>query len=280
MKFGYRPDPTEALDLTTGQKVDLLAKDFDFRTGLLPALVGATNGDVDLSKYTTDTHQGRASACAGNATADSVEVLTAVEEEDRAKAEGRLPKPVPQLSRMFVYALARGLQDDDGDGQGDLNRDEGTYIRLCYEVLSRFGICEESAWQYDTSKVFVAPSIKAMRQAVGHRIHSYYRIKESGQDRLDEIVSALRARHPVVFGTQITKSFQDNNGPEVVDKPTTATAGGHAMMIVGYQNGLFKVKNSWGSGWRRRGFCFMTPEYIAWDATRDLWVPTKGYRTT
>lgn len=270
MTFGYRRDPVVGADGT-----DWIAKDRDFTTVLKPSLsVGA--GDIDLSGYTTETNQYGLSACAGNATGDSIEVLNDIEEKAKAAAEGRAPNPPIQVSRLFIYSMARGMMDDDGDGQGDINKDEGTYIRLCFEVLSRFGVCDEKVWPYDQTKVFVSPSIKAMRQAVGHRIHSYYRIKETGDDRLDAIVSALRAKHPVVFGTLVDNAFMQANGPSVVGPPGGSTAGGHAMLCVGYVNGNFLVKNSWGKGWRDNGFVLLTPEYMKWANTWDLWVPTLG----
>jgi len=48
------------------------------------------------------------------------------------------------------------------------------------------------------------------------------------------------------------------------------------MLIVGYVDGFFKVKNSWGSAWREGGYCYFTPEYLAWEKTWDVWVPTMG----
>lgn len=264
MKFGYRRDPAST-------------KDRDFTTGLRPKLKALATGDVDLSRYATDSNQRSLSSCAGNATADSVEIICALEEEVLAKVEGRAPRSPVQLSRLFVYSMARALMDDDGNGRGDIDRDEGTYIRLCFDVLSRFGICDEVLWPYDTSKVFVPPSIKAVRQAVGHRVKGYYRISETGSARLDAVKSALRANHPVVFGTSIDSAFTKSSGPEIVAPPDPATViGGHAMIIVGYVDGKFKVKNSWGPKWRGDGYCLFTPEYVTWSETRDLWVPTMG----
>ena len=172
--------------------------------------------------------------------------------------------------------MARGMMDLDNNGEGDIDQDFGTYIRLCFEVLSRFGVCDETVWPYDESKVFTAPSLKAMRQAVGHRIHSYYRIRETGAARIDSIIAALRMKHPVVFGTQISADFQDNDGPGLVTTPTGPFVGGHAMIVVGYVDGEFIVKNSWGKFWREEGFCRMTPDYLMWEKTWDLWVPTLG----
>jgi hypothetical protein len=273
--FGWLPDPPKGSDYvfkrgaeTPNTVPELVSKlKFDF------------TGDVDLSNHTTESRQYRAGSCAGNATADSVEVLNSI--------EGR---PQVQLSRLFVYTLARNLMDTDYDGRSDVDRDDGTYIRLCFDVLSRFGICREDiskdqgGWPYDTDPatrkpkdLYRLPSIRAMRAATGHRIHSYYRIIATGEDRLEEILAALRANHPVVFGTLINGAFTrlENGGP--VSRPSGSTEGGHAMIIVGYITGKgFIIKNSWGSTWGDYGFCIMTPEYISWDKTSDLWVPTLG----
>jgi hypothetical protein len=273
--LGYRRDPTRGRD-ATGQVVDLIARDRDFTTKLKPYLVSSSDGDVDLSLYATETNQLDLSACAGNATADSIEVGSAVDEENRARAEGREPAPQPQLSRLFIYSMAREILDSNGDGVGDLDQDEGTYIRLCFDILNRFGICAEATWPYDVSKAHTAPSLKAMRQATGHHLHSYYRIKSEGDGRLEDIVAALRGRHPIVFGTLISQEFMNEGGSSVVDRPAGTTLGGHAMMIVGYVGGNFKVKNSWGSSWKEGGYCYFTPDYLIWNETADLWVPTSG----
>lgn len=261
--MSYLPDPPKK----PGEKPDLL-----FSVGLRPRLHPIDLGDVDLRSFTTESDQYSAGSCAGNAVADALELLNAVE-----------GLPHVQLSRLFIYTLARNMSDVDGDGRSDINLDEGTFIRNCFDVIKHLGVCredlpvEKGGWPYDLTKVHTLPSIKAMRAATGHRIHSYYRIDETGEDRLDQILAALRARRPVVFGTQVTKGFQKLRGLGPVTVPTGPTAGGHAMMVVGYITGQgFIIKNSWGRDWGEGGFCIMRPEYLAWSKTRDLWVPTKG----
>lgn len=257
--FGYRPDPPNAADRS-------------FSGMLRPKLVADTAGDVDLRIHTTQTNQYSASSCVGNATADSVEILNSVS-----------GLPSVQLSRLFVYTLCRNLMDTDLDGRADIDKDEGTYIRLAFDVLSKFGICredlpsEQGGWPYDLKKLHTLPSLKAMRSATGHRIHSYYRIYETGDERVERIIEALRSSHPVVFGTLIDDSFTQltNEGP--ADTPKGDTRGGHAMICVGYERAKgFIIKNSWGLNWGDGGFCYMTPEYLGWRNTTDLWVPTKG----
>lgn len=277
---GYKQDPLSTKDANgnpiVGHRTVNLFKmemdDNDFSVQLKTTVTPHHQGDVDLSGFTTQTNQYSLGSCAGNATADSIELLNAV--------EGR---PPVQLSRLFVYSMARMLQDDDGDGRNDLNLDQGTYIRLCFEVLSRFGICREddlvNGWPYDSNKVFVAPSLRAQRQATGHKIHSYYRIRTDADERLNDIITALRANHPVVFGTKVSSDFLQLRGGETVGfpKPGAPMAGGHALICVGFdsQRG-FLIKNSWGPGWGENGFCYLAPEYMTAEDTWDLWVPTLG----
>lgn len=234
--------------------------DKDFTTKLAPSLKASTAADPDLRPYCTSTNQYSLSACAGNATADSVEILDAFD-----------GKPHLELSRLFVYSKSRELHQE-------LNKDQGTYISTCFEVLSRFGICEETEWPYDISKVFITPSLISLREATGHKIHSYYHISEEGNDRIAAVLTALRSNHPVVFGTQITQAFEQYTGG-VLSVPTGDVIGGHAMIIVGWDSKVnaFIVKNSWGSTWGQGGFWYMSPDYLTWDNTWDLWVPTRGY---
>jgi hypothetical protein len=167
--------------------------------------------------------------------------------------------------------------DVDEDGQGDIDKDDGTYIRICFDVLAKFGICKEVLWPYDLSRKHILPSIKSMREATGHRIHAYYRITETGDDRCETVLQALRSNLPVVFGTLINEAFKGLGDDSPVGIPDGDTIGGHAMIVVGYLAGLgFIVKNSWGQDWGDSGFWIMKPEYLGWKKTTDLWVPTSG----
>jgi C1A family cysteine protease len=244
--------------------------DADRRFGALKAATPALlTGDVDLRAYCTPSDQLHLGACAGNATADSIEVVTAIAEEAQAAQEGREPRPVPQLSRLFVYGMARTLD-------GSLGTDGGTYLRSCFDAISRFGICEETDWPYDEAQVFVSPSLLAQRKARGRRIHGAYRIDSEGDARLDDIRAALRRKQPVVFGTMLATSFDSYRGG-TLPRPVGPMDGGHAMMIVGCVGDRFLVKNSWGTSWGERGFAWFSPDYLTWKETWDLWVPPLGY---
>ncbi len=256
--FGYKPDPRTRTE-ADGSVTDLIKKDLKFGA-LATKLKAVSTGDVDLSPYCVDMDQQDLSSCVGNATVESVEILN--------NMAGYRPVP---LSRLFVYNMARIRTNS-------LDKDEGTYIRVAFDCLSRFGVCDEYLWPYEDAAVFLSPSLKAQRQAVGHRIHSYYRIDSAGDARVNDIVTALRANHPVVFGTLVASEFRDvvDRSPLSTPGPNAQILGGHALVIVGYLNGNFLIKNSWGTSWGSHGFCVMTPDYLTWSGTSDLWVPTLG----
>ncbi len=261
--YGWKLDPRIRTE-KDGSTTDLMALDRKFPE-LSAVLKLSSATDIDLSKYCPDMDQRQLSSCVGNGTAESLDALEIVAHEN-------LPGwKLDPVSRLFIYNMAR-------TEEGDLDKDEGTHVRTAFDVLSRFGSCPETLWAYDEAKVFTSPSLLAQRSALGHKIHSYYRIDSTGQDRVNDLITALQGKHFPVFGTLVTKAFESLSDDTPVDVPSSSDpmAGGHCMMVCGYVGGYFIIKNSWGRAWGNGGFCRVTPEYMMWDQTDDLWVSTLG----
>lgn len=231
----------------------------------MPMFKPALSGDIDLSQYCVAMDQYELSSCVGNGTCEALEMLESMAHEG---IQGYSPV---LLSRLFIYNAAR-------EKEGILDQDAGTTISTAFDVLATLGVCRETLWPYQSSLVFRSPSILSQREAVGHKIHSAYKITSSGQSRIDDIISALSSRHPVVFGTQVTKAFEQLSGlgPMTAPGPKDVIVGGHCMVIVGYLGGNFLIKNSWGTSWGQGGLCMFTPDYLADSVTQDIWVPTLG----
>jgi C1A family cysteine protease len=251
----------------------------------------ATPPSADNEDIVQIVDQGGLGSCTCNATGQAIraaEILERVSGTGGAAAVSlsEAQATTPFMSRLFAYYLARSYS-------GDQHEDTGTYIRLVFQVLNKYGFPPESAWPYsDFAGVGAAftkmPPADAFRQAFDQRANvaninanllNYGRITGTGDARLNMIEAALAERHLVAFGTPVTEDFCNSVGIEKpVDKPRPdqKLAGGHAMAIAGYRktpNGtVFKIANSWGTSFGNRGFVEFTSEYIAWPQTTDLWI--------
>jgi hypothetical protein len=90
-------------------------------------------------------------------------------------------------------------------------------------------------------------------RANGYRIGEARRVR---QDRPDDIKGELARGRPVVFGMLVGREFMKLRGTEIYDLPPSDAKGGHAMVLVGYDDSrqAFKVINSWGRQWGDRGY--------------------------
>ena len=227
--------------------------------GLVADPGSEVNGILDLRKWCSPVEdQGHLGSCVANATVGSLEFL-----------QIRNGLPLNDLSRLFIYYNARLMHQDQ-------DVDEGSYIRLAMGTLSSLGTCSESKWPYDVTKVFVRPSWGSYREAFVNKIGSYYRITD-GAGRDDQIVEALKAQHPVVFGTVVDQEFMNYKGGVMpMPKSTRVNAGGHAMLICGFDRNrqCWLVRNSWSKYWGEGGYCWIPWAYFDASPTNDLWVPT------
>jgi C1A family cysteine protease len=143
---------------------------------------------------------------------------------------------------------------------GNESEDEGCSYREAYQGLSKFGFTDEQLWSYNESKVFEKPSQEAYDNANKTLIKKYKSVLQCQYSLKFAICEEL----PIAFGSMLYENFEklDENG--VVPLPSGNMVGGHAMLIVGYDDGkkLFKVLNSWGSSWGLNGCCFMTYEHV------------------
>ncbi len=234
---------------------------FDAIRYSLPQM-GQQEGFYEIPCTTPLSNQGNIGSCVANATADAFELL--------------MQKP-DQISRLWIYWLARAYHEAT-------SVDDGTSIRYAFDALARYGACPEDVWEYDTSKVFYQPPILAYTIASANKLTGYYRIGSVGDDRADDIETAVRANHPVVFGTEVSRAFTQCFNVEQVDTgngwkyPKGDIVGRHAMVVVGVRksNGRrqFKIRNSWGEGFGLGGYVWFEEEYLTDPGTVDIWVPT------
>jgi len=257
-KLSWKQDCTQPLP--TGQVAHVDQK-FEDNLHLFGTKLSQVNGIVDLRKWAPPVdNQGDASDCVADSTTSALELL---EIESGLK--------FVKKSRLFLYYNAR-LQTQETD------KDKGTYIRLAFATLTSLGTCTEATWPYDLSKIAVRPSWKSYREAFSRKINSYYRIDATdGSALVDAIKQVIRAGHPVVFGMTVDQNYMDTGYDGRVAMPTAnrQNAGGHAQVIVGYDDNLqrYIVKNSWGTSWGDGGYGYVPYGYLDASGANDLWVP-------
>ena len=195
-------------------------------------------------------------------------------------------------SQMFVYYNERVLED-----KVDLNAP--VYIRDGIKSLFKNGICSEKSWPYPeiampakikevtktgtlaeieqavaqvltnhqdeiNAAINERPSEAAIKQAQKHLITRYCKLSIS--NGLDEVKLALSKDMPVVFGMIMPKSFYNiaSDGMMKMPSPTEARLGGHAMLIVGFDDCQqhFIVRNSYGEEFADKGYCYMPYEFF------------------
>lgn len=190
--------------------------------------------------------QGELGSCTGNAIAGAVQF-------DRRKLG--LEDWTP--SRLLIYYMEREIE-------GTINEDAGARIRDGIKAITKKGTAPESVWPYAISRFADRPPEDVFDAAKKHPVVGYSRLTQS----LHDMRSCLASGYPFVFGFSVFESFESDAVAEsgIVPLPHKGESflGGHAVLGCGYRDRerRFIVRNSWGSQWGDKGYCYFPYEYI------------------
>jgi len=184
-----------------------------------------------------------------------------------AISAGRIILGIEKLpSVRFLYFNSRFLHDAT-------ERDSGTYIRLAFKAAARWGFATDEVCPFSVEKINKHPGFASFWCAFDSRKLEYHKMFSSGGLRENQIQQALSLGYPVVFGVGVGAEFTKDTGPTIVnDFEKGGVVGRHAMLIVGYNQTHFKVLNSWGSRWRKNGFCWVPYSALDVESARDFTV--------
>jgi len=178
--------------------------------------------------------QGRTQTCVGWSTGYA---LRSFLEKRRRNVE--LSDPGNRFSPYFVYT------------QVAENCQSGARISDALTVQGQVGALPIREYTAMNCNQPPAPQDKA--RAVDYRIGGFRRVDP---ERPDDVKGELARGRPVVFGMLLNREFMKLRGDDVYDVPPEKAKGGHAMVLIGYDDSrqAYRVINSWGPKWGDRGY--------------------------
>jgi C1A family cysteine protease len=169
-------------------------------------------------------------------------------------------------SRLFLYYNERVYIHTELE-------DSGAIIRDGIKTLRRRGICTEEEWPYNVDMFMSKPTQDCYTNAKQHKTVLYQRL-----NTLEQMRACLTAGYPFVFGFAVYDSFispaVEENGDVPMPRETENMLGGHAVMVVGFDDGRnrFICRNSWGTEWGDKGYFYMPYAYLEdRNLSEDFW---------
>jgi len=257
-------DPGDASKVIAGvrsAKQKVVAEYLERRTRSIVAEAGKPF--VDLSGgFSPIEDQGNLGSCTANAGVGLLEYY-----------ERRAFGSFIDASRLFLYKVTRNLLGWTGD--------TGAYLRSTMKAMALFGITPEERMPYDVSKFEDEPSAFDYAYASNYQSLSYFRLDQPGMQPkqvLDRVKAYAAAGFPSMFGFTVY-NYGNAAGEFAFPGPTDKAIGGHAIVVVGYDDnrkigtttGALKIRNSWGTAWGDQGYGWLPYEYVVHGLAVDFW---------
>jgi C1A family cysteine protease len=199
-------------------------------------------------------------------------------------------------SRLFLYKATRNLLHWTGD--------TGAFLRNTMGALILFGVPPEEYWPYVIAEFDKEPSAFCYAFAQNFQAITYYRLDPPGTTNdliLKRIKTNLAGGLPSMFGFTVYSSYKQAATTGRIPYPTKGDqiVGGHAVMAVGYDDGMkiknanpgakdttgaLLIRNSWGTGWGSSGYGWLPYEYVLkgdavdwWSLLKNEWIDTGAF---
>ena len=201
---------------------------------------------VDLSsEFPPPGNQGAQGSCVAWATAYA---LRSYENHVRSReslvtGDGRIDS-ARVFSPAFVY------------NQINNGRDAGSLFSDALQLMQTRGVAPLQYMPYSPDDYTTLPSQTALSVAANYRIAFW---KQVNVNDPVELKSQLNAGYPVIIGAVIDQGFDQAGKGFVWDHVAGKQLGGHAMLVVGYDDSrnAFRVLNSWGTDWGDNGYYWL-----------------------
>lgn len=142
------------------------------------------------------------------------------------------------------------------------NCGSGSYPNDAMNLIKNQGQCSNSQMPYVAGGCYTQPTTQQRTWAAGRKSNGWFYVNTTS---VDDIKYYLSQNYPVAACFDVNLSFYDaRNYNYVWSSLYGSRRGGHCVCIVGYNDTTrqFKVQNSWGSGWGRSGYFYVTYDNI------------------
>lgn len=200
-------------------------------------------------------------------------------------------------SRLFLYKTTRNMMQEIGD--------TGAFLRTTMGAMVLFGLPPEEYWPYNVANFDTEPTAFCYAYAQNYQAISYYRLDPPGtkpSELLNQIKTNLAAGLPSMFGFTVYSSIVQANDSGKIPYPVKGDkiAGGHAIVVAGYDDnlkikntavgaketkGAFLIRNSWGTSWGADGYGWLPYEYVLkgladdwWSLLKNEWVDSGNFK--
>lgn len=194
--------------------------------------------------------QGATGSCVGWGTADAVLRWHFVN-------AGRLARNEP-LSVRFIW-MASKETDAYTTRPTSFIESDGTWLSAALDISRKFGVVTDKVLPFalKTGKQMYGGDMDTFYALAAQRkIASYFNLGRN----LDAWRRWLQQHGPILTRLDCDDAWMNCTG-KLDAYDAQKTHGGHCVAIVGYVNGRFIVRNSWGTGWGDRGFAMAADTY-------------------
>ena len=138
---------------------------------------------------------------------------------------------------------------------------QGAYIENAMKLMNNYGTAKLTDFPYDYRTCLKNPSNSVYTKAKDNRILTFERLARwnNPYNLVGKVKKAISKKNPVVIGMFKYGSLYGKGDLWVA--PPNPTRGGHAMVVVGYDDykngGSFEILNSWGTAWGNRGYIWV-----------------------
>jgi hypothetical protein len=197
--------------------------------------------------------QGSEGACTGFGLAAMANYLLRI----RAVVRDRTP-----VSPRMLYEMAKRYDEWTGENY------EGSSARGAMKGWHKHGVCSEKAWSYKSDgRLTPARADDAAKRPLG----AYFRVNHKDLVAMH----AAMAEVGILYVTATVHTGWDKVKKDGYIKAEKEIDGGHAFLLVGYDEDGFWLQNSWGPAWGKGGFAHLS--YSDWlENGMDVWVGRLG----